>query len=150
MGRLITPVPRKPTIALDFDGVIHAYTSGWKGAHIIPDPIVPGACRAIENYQIAGYRVAIYSTRSKSLRGRRAMQAYLERHIIEHFGVDRVGADDCYGAIQWPWFKPPALITIDDRAWRFTGMFPTVDEIKAFRTWQQTGGFSPRGGETTP
>ena len=31
------------TILLDFDGVIHSYTSGWKGAGVIPDPPVPGA-----------------------------------------------------------------------------------------------------------
>ena len=38
---------RKPIICLDFDGVIHSYTSGWKGAAVIPDPPVPGALEFI-------------------------------------------------------------------------------------------------------
>jgi hypothetical protein len=33
---------RKPILCLDFDGVLHSYTSGWKGAAVIPDPPVPG------------------------------------------------------------------------------------------------------------
>jgi len=33
----------KPILCLDFDGVIHSYSSGWKGADVIPDPPVPGA-----------------------------------------------------------------------------------------------------------
>lgn len=28
----------KPILCLDFDGVIHSYASGWKGADVIPDP----------------------------------------------------------------------------------------------------------------
>ena len=31
-------MPFKPTIILDFDGVIHSYTSGWQGADVIGDP----------------------------------------------------------------------------------------------------------------
>lgn len=38
----------KQTVVFDFDGVIHSYTSGWKGATVIPDPPVPGIKEAIK------------------------------------------------------------------------------------------------------
>ncbi len=32
--------------------------------------------------------------------------------------------------------KPPALVYVDDRGWRFTGSnFPTVEEIHAAKPW---------------
>ena len=44
----------KPTVVFDFDGVIHSYTSGWKGTTEIPDPPVPGIQEAIEHIRMAG------------------------------------------------------------------------------------------------
>lgn len=32
----------KQTVVFDFDGVIHSYTSGWHGACVADDPVVPG------------------------------------------------------------------------------------------------------------
>lgn len=37
-----------PTVSFDFDGVIHSYRSGWKGAAVIPDPPVEGIKEVIE------------------------------------------------------------------------------------------------------
>ena len=33
--------------------------------------------------------------------------------------------------------KPPALIYLDDRGWRFDGRFPSKDEIHAARPWNK-------------
>lgn len=53
----------KPTLCLDFDGVLHSYSSGWKGADIIPDPPVAGAADFIIEAQ-QHFIVAVYSSRS--------------------------------------------------------------------------------------
>ena len=37
-----------PTVSFDFDGVIHSYRSGWKGAAVILDPPVEGIKEVIE------------------------------------------------------------------------------------------------------
>jgi hypothetical protein len=128
----------KPTLCLDFDGVVHSYTSGWQGVGVIPDPPVAGAIRFIEQ-AVEVFQVAIYSTRSRSFRGRWAMKAWLERHVNDHFGVDRVGADDLLGSIRWPWFKPSAFVTIDDRAITFTGHWPAVGDLRNFKPWYKNG-----------
>lgn len=38
---------QKPCVIIDFDGVLHSYTSGRKGADVIPDPPTPGAKEAM-------------------------------------------------------------------------------------------------------
>ena len=51
-----------PILALDFDGVLHSYTSGWQGADVISDPPVPGAIEflmeAVEHFEVTFARHA--------------------------------------------------------------------------------------------
>lgn len=144
-------------ICLDFDGVIHSYKSGWKGAHVIPDDPVPGAIEAILGYLNAGgLEVAIHSSRSKSLRGRRAMKRWLAKAMTEYFwdknrptkewtilDVEAEYWGDAWAIvtkrIKWPWFKPAAFITIDDRALTFSGNWSdyTPDRVRAFQPWMK-------------
>lgn len=35
---------RKPILAVDFDGTLHSYTSGWKGADVVADPRSKAPC----------------------------------------------------------------------------------------------------------
>lgn len=145
----------KPILCLDFDGVIHSYKSGWNGASEIPDAPVPGALAAIQGYLQAGFEVAIFSSRSKSFGGRWAMKAWLRRHFRYHlaetgfehpddpwtgFDIDELHDEHArriVREIKWPWFKPPALITIDDRALCFDGTWPSADTIRSFKPWNK-------------
>lgn len=143
----------KPILCLDFDGVIHSYTSGWQGAGNIPDPPVPGAIAALLGYLDAGFDVAIFSSRSKSIVGRRAMKRWLAVAIADHWEAGgrepSLVECECWGdaahiqrKFSWPWFKPPALMTIDDRALTFNGDWSdsaySPSAIRAFKPWNKT------------
>lgn len=111
-----------PTVVFDFDGVIHSYKSGWKGAGVIPDPIVPGITDVIDQLREHGYIVVVVSTRYSTQEGMEAVKDYLTKNGII---VDDVLAE-----------KPPAVCYIDDRAICFRGNTEKlVDQIKKFRSW---------------
>lgn len=69
-------------LCIDFDGVIHSYKSGWKGATVIPDEPVPGAIEWLVNLLDQGFQPCIYSSRSKTWFGRRAMKKWFVKWII--------------------------------------------------------------------
>src|SRR6516162_4169866 len=69
----------KPILCLDFDGVIHSYTSGWKGADVIPDPPVPGALLFMYEAQ-EHFTVAVFSSRSNQPHGVYAMKKYIRKY----------------------------------------------------------------------
>lgn len=149
----------KPILCLDFDGVLHSYSSGWKGATVIPDPPVPGALEFVVG-ALERFQVAILSSRSHQWFGRYAMKRWLRKHLIGAAGNDfsdtpewwrtrisatafadpwwdevRYAADRVIGEIQWPLHKPPAMVTIDDRAITFTGAWPELAALRSFKPW---------------
>lgn len=126
----------KPILCLDFDGVIHSYTSGWKGADTIPDPPVDGAMKFIWD-ATEHFRVAIFSSRSNQAGGLSAMRAWLYHHFRSYWGTHAMQADDKLGEIEWPTEKPAALVTIDDRALTFDGTWPSIDALKNFKPWNK-------------
>ena len=116
----------KQTVVFDFDGVIHSYTSGWKGQAVIPDEPVSGIKEAINNIRAAGYEVVVVSTRCATPEGHGAVRAWLIDHGID---VDDVKME-----------KPPAIVYIDDRAICFDGDASTLlDKIHAFKPWNRRG-----------
>jgi len=119
-----------PTILVDFDGVLHSYTSGWEGADVISDPPVPGAIEWLWGIggPDSGFEVCIYSSRSRQEGGIQAMKDWLREH-----GLD----EDTLGRISFPTQKPAAFLTIDDRAICFEGRFPTLKEIANFKPWNR-------------
>ncbi len=53
-------------------------------------------------------------------------------------GSDRREVVEAWMAdISFPTEKPPALVTIDDRAIQFTVMWPSLDELRAFQPWNK-------------
>lgn len=117
----------RKTIAVDFDGVIHSYISGWQGEVNIHDPATPGAIEFLRR-AVDRFEVKIYSTRAKSEPARQAMRAYLLK----------AGADDALlDAIEITNEKPPAVVYIDDRGHAFDGSWPDLDDLAAFEPWNR-------------
>lgn len=123
----------KSIICLDFDGVVHSYASGWKGARNIPDPPVEGALRFMLQGLDAGYDVVIHSSRARYFGGISAMKKWLKFHAdgkwYEHgfgFGLE---------SVRFTRWKPSALVTIDDRAIRFDGTFPDPKAAATLKPW---------------
>lgn len=112
----------KSIVCFDFDGVIHSYVSGWKGAGEIPDPPVEGIKEAIDQLTEAGFSVVVFSSRCKTTEGLVAMRDWMEKYNIV---VDDIVTN-----------KPPAFVTIDDRCICFDGNAKTlIDKVKNFKTW---------------
>lgn len=108
----------KYTSAADFDGVIHSYTSPWVSAETIPDPPVPGAIEWLNEISKT-FRVVIFTTRGKEPEGRIAVAEWLTDHGYQCFPKDVTA------------LKPPALVYVDDRAFRFDGTnFPSVGQLQ--------------------
>jgi hypothetical protein len=130
----------KPILCLDFDGVIHSYSSGWKGADVIPDPPVPGAFAFIVE-ALQHFRVAIFSSRSNQPGGIEAMQAWMTDQVRQW--KDPAPWEDVSHelaqAVEWPTEKPAAFLTIDDRAVCFNGDFEAYDmpTLLAFKPWNK-------------
>lgn len=112
------------TVVFDFDGVINSYRSGWVNPTEIPDPPVEGIKESIEAIRKAGYRVVVVSSRCATMPGILAIQKYLRKYNIE---VDNIQKE-----------KPPAYVTIDDRAITFDGHPETLlEKIDSFVPWMK-------------
>jgi len=143
----------KQTIILDFDGVIHSYESGWKGAENIPDPPVLQAAEALVGY-VDHFTVAIFSSRTGQSGGVYAMKSYIVNQVLQPYflglACERTGDADRFDhkhahqqavkivdQIDFPVQKPPAIVSIDDRAICFDGIFPSPEEIQEFKPWNR-------------
>src|SRR5690606_3471986 len=123
--RRVGPGRHRKTLAIDFDGVIHAYTSGWRGALEIPDPPVEGAIAWLEA-AAERFDLAIFSVRAAHPGAIDAMRAWLRAHDLAERVLERV---------RFPIQKPPAEVYIDDRAFRFEGTFPSFEALGELEPW---------------
>jgi hypothetical protein len=116
----------KPTLILDFDGVVNSYASGWHGPANIPDRPTDGAREAIARLR-QDYVVVIVSSRCHQEGGVEAIRTWLAKYDIV---VDDVTAN-----------KPPHVCVVDDRAFRFEGDWQAViDGVRAASVpWNKKG-----------
>lgn len=106
------------TVAVDFDGVIHAYSKGWQDGTIYDEPM-PGAFDGLRKL-METYAVFIHTTRDPASVG---------RWIKGHSGIETAWSEDENNVGEF-WNdqtcilvtrrKLPAVAYIDDRAVRFT------------------------------
>lgn len=131
---------RKPILCLDFDGVLHSYVSGWKGADVVADPPVPGWLDFLRA-AVERFDVQVFSSRSNQDGGIDAMQAWLRVWALEEAKQNRSLRPAALLAvldrIKWPLEKPAAMVTIDDRAITFSGRWPDVDWLLDFKPWNK-------------
>lgn len=129
------PAGERYTVAVDFDGVIHAYTTPWVNAATIPDAPVDGAIVWLHR-TLQKFDVAITSTRNHQPFGVMAMRRWLRKHSgnLWNESPGYRGLED----ITFPKKKPAALIYLDDRAVRFTGAnWPSPQDIHNARPWNK-------------
>ena len=130
----------KPILCLDFDGVCHSYTSGWKGASVIPDPPVDGLFEFLMEAK-EYFDIQIFSSRSNQPGGVVAMKEWFAHHYSEYVFRTRPELKERYSAffcpewLSFPLEKPAAFLTIDDRAITFTGKWPDMDYMRGFKPW---------------
>lgn len=135
---------KKYSIAVDFDGVIHQYTTKQRGEwdpEYIPDPPMPGAFEWLGE-MVRSFHVIIHSARftprdhteAGCAKAHRALEA-VKRWMLEQ-GMD----SHTLRRLEF-WMdpgKPTALVYIDDRGYRFEGVFPSKEAIHRLRPWTVT------------
>lgn len=124
----------KPILCMDFDGVLHKYTTKWTNAWTIYDGPVDGAMEFLRE-ATGEFRVAIYSSRSEVQAGIESMQAWTLHHLQNRLGLEEAAV--VFAKLEWPTTKPPASVSLDDRAITFNGVFPPVKVLKDFKPWNK-------------
>ena len=113
------------SVCVDFDRVIHSYTTPWSGTTNIPDPPNKGAFQWLTE-MVQHYDVHVFSARCQDVHGVSAIKLWMRKHGL---------SEEVIAKLQFPLGKQSAILYIDDRAFQFQGRFPTPEEIKAFKPW---------------
>lgn len=127
----------KPTICVDFDGVVHSYEKGWQGG-VIYGTATPGFFEWVERVRDQ-FKLVIYSSRSKTPEGITAMGLWMheQRNKWIKAGGERHPTEPL--TFELAHEKPAAWLTIDDRAICFRGDWSvpelTPEGMRAFRPW---------------
>lgn len=111
---------KRQRIAIDFDGVLHSYCSGYNG--VLPtDPPTPGAVEFCEYLLSSGYEVVVHTARMSE---EYHVKDEAEAGIREWFRKHGFPAEVAEGVVTNE--KPAACLYLDDRGLRFNGDFGEV------------------------
>ena len=150
--------------------MLHSYAGGWRGPRTILDPPVDGAIEFLfaltRELEVAVYssrsgywggrramkrwlreRAIEHLTAVSNDPGADATSQALRKALNTAGGgyepwdiVIRDTAAALVSLIQWPVYKPPAAVTLDDRALTFDGTWPDLETIFNFKPWTARDG----------
>ncbi len=135
-------ISTRPILCLDFDGVCHSYISGWQGATVIPDPPVDGLFEFLLAVHRQGFfEINIYSSRSSQPGGIEAMRRWFGKEwaancLAHDIVISFMEQPLCPDWIHFPTEKPPFYVALDDRVLTFNGVWPNVEALSNFKSWQ--------------
>jgi len=110
--KTISNLDKRKTLAIDFDGVIHDYSKGFKGLENAYDGPKEGTRSALETLKKDGFSLKILSSRPKQV-----IEKWLKKWGLSDL-VDEVSN-----------YKFPATVYIDDRGYHFKDWKTTLEEI---------------------
>lgn len=120
---------KKKTICIDFDGVLHDYSEGFKGKDVFGD-MIPNADKATQLLRKKGWTIIIYTTRPKTAK----LEKWLKDKGIayDYINENPNQPEDSKGG------KLIADIYLDDRGMQFRGDWSEwlMEEIASFQPWQ--------------
>jgi len=125
-----------PTVAVDFDGVVHKYSKGWLDGRAYDEP-VPGAFEGIRDLQRSKHAVFIFTTRDAE----QVVEWFYEHSDFEV--VTDSDVEDGHGGLVKFWNdtqrllvtnrKLPAVAYLDDRAVCFTNWLDFDAQLAALK-----------------
>ena len=125
----------KPTLCIDFDGVIHSYEKGWQDG-VIYGTVVPGFFEWCERVGDR-FKLVVYSSRSSTDADCAAMAGWLADQ--RRAWIVAGGYQSRVLELEFAHQKPAAWLTIDDRPVCFTGDWSapelSPEAMLAFRSW---------------
>ncbi len=139
----------KPILCVDFDGVIHSYKSGWQGATVIADDVVPGFFEWLDE-ATRHFEIVVYSSRSKEPGAIDAMMLWLAEQRKKWRDQGGKSPHELGGPVELKFAheKPAAFLTIDDRAICFDGDWSKLapQRLRAFQPWNKRAAASAQTG----
>lgn len=122
------------TVALDFDGVLHSYSSGWTGPIPFDAPVegAQGFCQWLVSNK---FKVVVMTTRAEHEGAAEGIRAWFQHHgFPEEFwkSKEALSMGGWMRGERWVEVtheKAHADVYVDDRGWRFNGDFAELREF---------------------